>query len=242
MKRLPRHVAIIMDGNGRWAKERKLPRIMGHRAGMKSVRAVVSKAAELKIEHLTLYAFSVENWRRPEKEIRFLMNLLAEYLDRELKTMLSNNVRLNHIGRLDGVPERITRKFNNVIEQTRNNDGLTLSLAIGYGARAELVEAFRHIARQIKTGAIEPDDIDEETISGALYTKNIPDPDLMIRTSGELRLSNFLLWQISYAELYITDVNWPDFGENKFIEALIDYQKRERRFGLTSVQLNHNNP
>ncbi len=229
--RLPRHVAIIMDGNGRWATSRGFPRVMGHRAGIKSVRAVVEAAREIGVEVLTLYAFSVENWKRSEREISTLMRLLDEYLRRELENMMSNQVRLNVLGDIGGLPERVQNHLKAVMEKTRGNKRLLLNLALNYGGRAEIVQAAKKIANDIKRGSLREDELDEERFKKYLYTDGLPDPDLLIRTSGEHRISNFLLWQISYAELYWTLSLWPDFGKEEFIKALLDYQHRERRFG-----------
>ncbi len=227
----PRHIAIIMDGNGRWAKQRGLPRLEGHRAGAESVRAIVRACGELGIEYLTLYAFSSENWRRPKAEVTALMHLLEFYLQREVTELDKNNVRLAAIGRLHELPEGAQRQLQKSIEALRKNTGLTLVLALSYGGRAEIVDAVRSIARDVKTGALNIADINEETISHRLYTRDIPDPDLLIRTSGEMRISNFLLWQISYAEIHVTDTLWPDFRKPQLQAALDDYAKRQRRFG-----------
>lgn len=229
--RLPRHVAIIMDGNGRWATSRGFPRVMGHRAGIKSVREVVEAAREIGVEVLTLYAFSVENWKRSEREISTLMRLLDEYLRRELENMMSNQIRLNVLGDIGGLPERVQNHLKAVMEKTRGNKRLLLNLALNYGGRAEIVQAAKRIANDIKKGSLREDELDEERFKKYLYTNGLPDPDLLIRTSGEHRISNFLLWQISYAELYWTLSLWPDFGKEEFIQALLDYQHRERRFG-----------
>ncbi len=228
---MPRHVAIIMDGNGRWAKQRGLPRIEGHRAGAESVRAIVRACGELGIQYLTLYAFSSENWRRPKTEVTALMHLLEFYLQREVSELDKNNVRLMAIGRLHELPDSARRQLQKSIEALRDNSGLTLVLALSYGGRAEIVDAVRSIARDVKAGALDIADINEETISKRLYTRDIPDPDLLIRTSGELRVSNFLLWQISYAEIYVTETLWPDFRKPELQKALEDYSRRQRRFG-----------
>ncbi len=228
---MPRHVAIIMDGNGRWATSRGFPRVMGHRAGIKSVREVVEAAREIGVEVLTLYAFSVENWKRSEREISTLMRLLDEYLRRELENMMSNQIRLNVLGDIGGLPERVQNHLKAVMEKTRGNKRLLLNLALNYGGRAEIVQAAKRIANDIKKGSLREDELDEERFKKYLYTNGLPDPDLLIRTSGEHRISNFLLWQISYAELYWTLSLWPDFGKEEFIQALLDYQHRERRFG-----------
>ena len=231
LKNIPRHVAIIMDGNGRWARQRGLPRIAGHRAGAKSVREIVRVASKLGIEYLTLYAFSSENWSRPKVEVAALMRLLEFYLQKELAELDKDNVRLAAIGRLHELPAGARQQLDKAIAALRDNEGLTLVLALSYGGRAEIVDAVRGIAREIKTGQIDVADVDEKRISDHLYTAGIPDPDLLIRTSGELRLSNFLLWQISYAEIYVTETQWPDFRKAEFLKAMEDYSKRQRRFG-----------
>jgi undecaprenyl diphosphate synthase len=228
-KRLPRHVAIIMDGNGRWAKKRHLPRIAGHRAGIRAVREGVEGCARLGIPFLTLYAFSVENWKRPETEINLLMSLLREYLKKEIPEMNEQNIRLGVIGRIDELPEAVRSDLQTAISATEKNTGLRLTLALNYGARAELVDAVRSLASHMRgNGKIT---IDENTISEHLYTHDLPDPDLLIRTSGEMRLSNFLLWQLAYAEIWVTDTLWPDFTRQDLFQAVLDFEKRERRFG-----------
>ena len=229
--RLPRHVAIIMDGNGRWARARGLPRVMGHRAGIKSVRSVVELAREVGIEVVTLYAFSVENWKRSTDEVSTLMRLLNEYLRRELSNLMRNEIRLNVIGDFAGLPGPVQRHLERVMEETRENRKMTLNLALNYGGRAEIVHAARRAAEQVKSGKLKLGSLNEETFSRFLYTGGQPDPDLLIRTSGEQRVSNFLLWQISYAEIYLTQKFWPEFGQRDFLEALRDYQRRQRRFG-----------
>ena len=229
--RIPRHVAIIMDGNGRWARARGLPRVMGHRAGIQSVRQVVETARELGVEVLTLYAFSVENWKRPPEEVSTLMRLLNEYLRRELSNLIQNEIRLNVLGDFEGLPKLVQRQLTRVIQETRNNDKMVLNLALNYGGRSEILQAARRIAERVKDGTLEVSQVDEELFSRFLYTNGMPDPDLLIRTSGEQRVSNFLLWQISYAELCLTQKLWPDFGRNDFLTALEEYQRRERRFG-----------
>ena len=229
--RLPRHVAIIMDGNGRWARGRGLPRVMGHRAGIKSVRAAAELAREVGIEFLTLYAFSVENWKRSTDEVSTLMRLLNEFLRRELSTLMKNGIRLNVLGDFAGLPEIVRRQLERVMEETRGNRRMVLNLALNYGGRSEIVHAARRVAEQVKAGKLKLSQLNEEIFSRFLYTDGQPDPDLLIRTSGEQRISNFLLWQISYAELYITPKLWPDFGKADFLDALRDYQRRERRFG-----------
>lgn len=227
----PRHVAIIMDGNGRWARARGLPRVMGHRAGIRSVRAVVEAAREQGIEVLTLYCFSVENWKRAREEVDTLMRLLDEYLRRELPTLLKNHVGLHVIGRVDGLPPTVQEHLRAVMAKTRPGAKMILNLALNYGGRAEILEAVRRVAAEVQAGTLHPAQIDEALFSRYLYTDGLPDPDLLIRTSGELRISNFLLWQISYTELYITPTCWPDFGKPEFLAALAEYQRRERRFG-----------
>ena len=229
--RLPRHVAIIMDGNGRWARGRGLPRVMGHRAGIKSVRTAAEMAREVGLEVLTLYAFSVENWKRPAGEVSTLMRLLNEYLRRELLTLMKNEIRLNVLGDFEGLPVLVQRHLKRVMKETQENRKMVLNLALNYGGRSEIVQAARRIAEQVKAGKLKPANLDEELFSRFLYTAGQPDPDLLIRTSGEHRISNFLLWQISYAELYLTPKFWPEFGKADFLEALREYQRRERRFG-----------
>jgi len=226
--RLPRHIAIIMDGNGRWAKQKNLPRVEGHRAGSKSVREAVETAARLGIKFLTLYAFSKENWKRPKGEIQTLWKLLKDYLKREDKVLVKNRFRLKVIGQRDKIPSYVINELERVEERTKDFDHLTIILALNYGGRDEIVDAVKRIFRE-KEYDIES--LDEEKFSHYLYTNHIPDPDLLIRTSGELRVSNFLLWQIAYSEIWITQVFWPDFRKKHLLQALVDYQKRERRFG-----------
>jgi len=227
----PTHVAIIMDGNGRWAKERHLPRIEGHRNGVESVRAVVRAAGEVGIKYLTLYAFSVENWNRPKDEVDMLMKYLARFLKSEIGELNRNNVRLEVIGQPYRLPEFVQQQIDRTRAALSKNNGLTLILALSYGGRTEIVEAMRNIARQVKDGGIEPAEINEQVVSQNLYTRSYPDPDLVIRTSGELRVSNFLLWQISYAEFVVTPTLWPDFRKPQFLAALEEYARRHRRFG-----------
>ncbi len=236
---LPRHVAIIMDGNGRWAKRRGLPRAAGHRAGVKSVKLIVEAAGELGIDVLTLYTFSKENWRRPMMEVSTLMKLLVSSLRNEIDELMEKNVRLRTIGDLNDLPEFARNELLEAMERTRHNTGLNLNLALSYGGRSELVSAMRIIARRVAEGELYWEDIDEGIVSDALYTRDLPDPDLLIRTSGEQRVSNFLLWQIAYAELYITRTLWPDFRKREFYDALLNYMQRERRFGMVSEQI-HN--
>ena len=236
-KRLPRHVAIIMDGNGRWAKRKSLHRISGHIKGVEAVRAVVTASREIGIQYLTLYAFSKENWKRPEEEVRALMDLLYDYLIKELDEMLQNDIRLNAIGELANLPERVYEKLLDTIERTRHCQGMTLTLALSYGGRAEILHAVRSIISDLENKRISHDQINLDSFPSHLWTREIPDPDLLIRTSGEYRISNFLLWQMAYTEIYVTETLWPDFGKNELVEAILDYQSRERRFGLTSEQL-----
>lgn len=229
---MPTHVAIIMDGNGRWAKQRHLPRVEGHRNGVESVRSVVRCAGEAGIKYLTLYAFSVENWSRPKDEVDTLMKYLARFLKNEIGELNKNNVRLEVIGQVYRLPEFVQEQLQKTKAALEKNNGLTLILALSYGGRTEIVEATRAIAQKVKEGKLEPAEINEEIISQHLYTRNYPDPDLLIRTSGEMRVSNFLLWQISYAELVVTPTLWPDFRKPQFFEALEEYTRRHRRFGL----------
>lgn len=234
---LPKHLAIIMDGNGRWAKQKGMLRAFGHEKGTKSVRVVVETCAKLGIENLTLYAFSTENWNRPKLEVDTLMKLLITSLKGELKTLQNNNIRLNSIGNLDSLPTSVKKELMEVIEKTKDNKRMTLTLALSYGSREEIISAVRNISDKVKNNIISTTDIDESIINQHLYTHNLPDVDLVIRTSGEHRISNFLLWQIAYAEFYFTDVLWPDFREKDLYDAIISYQKRERRFGKTSEQI-----
>ena len=234
---LPKHLAIIMDGNGRWAKQQGLIRAFGHEKGTKSVRITVETCAQLGIENLTLYAFSTENWNRPKLEVDTLMKLLVNSLKKELATLEKNNIRLNSIGNIDLLPAKAKSALLSVIEKTKNNSGMTLTLALSYGSREELLNVVKIISEKVKNNIISIDTIDESIINEHLYTQNLPDVDLVIRTSGEHRISNFLLWQIAYAEFYFTDVLWPDFKEEDLYEAIISYQKRERRFGKTSEQI-----
>ena len=234
---LPKHIAIIMDGNGRWAKEKGRLRVFGHENGTRSVRTTVECCAELGIKHLTLYAFSTENWNRPKLEVKTLMQLLISSLKKEMNTMQKNSIRLNAIGNLEHLPTRVREELLHVIDETKNNTLMTLTLALSYGSRDELVNATKQICEKVKNNIISVESIDEPLINQHLYTQNLPDVDLLIRTSGEKRISNFLLWQIAYAELYFTDVYWPDFTNENLFEAIINYQKRERRFGKTSEQL-----
>ncbi|MFZ4671706.1 MAG: isoprenyl transferase [Flavobacterium sp.] len=234
---LPKHLAIIMDGNGRWAKQKGFLRVFGHENGIKSVRSTVENCAKLGIENLTLYAFSTENWNRPKLEVDTLMKLLISSLKTELDTLQKNNIRLNCIGNIDLLPSKAKEELLGVIEKTKDNNRMTLTIALSYGSREELLNAVRIISNKVKNNIISIDSLDESIINQHLYTHNLPDVDLVIRTSGEHRISNFLLWQIAYAEFYFTDVLWPDFKEDDLYEAIISYQKRERRFGKTSEQI-----
>ncbi|HIV75749.1 MAG TPA: isoprenyl transferase [Candidatus Pseudogracilibacillus intestinigallinarum] len=228
---VPNHVAIIMDGNGRWASERGLPRIAGHKEGMEVVRRIVKEAVEQNIKVLTLYAFSTENWKRPKREIDFLMRLPIEFSNKYLPEMIENNVRIKTIGEFDSLPAHTKRSISHAKEKTKQNDGLLLNFALNYGSRDEIVRATKQVIQDVHDGTIAETDIDEAVIAKYLYTEDVPDPDLLIRTSGEHRLSNFLLWQLAYAEFWFTDVMWPDFNEQIFLDALKDYQKRKRRYG-----------
>lgn len=236
--KLPDHLAVIMDGNGRWARKRNKLRVFGHENAIEAVRDTVESCGKLGIPYLTLYAFSTENWKRPKLEVDSLMKLLVAVLKKELGTMQKNDIRLNAIGRIDTLPKKAHAELMEVIAATKDNKRLTLTLALSYGSREEINQAVRSIATKVKNNIISPDDIDDTVINGHLYTQNLPNVDLLIRTSGEHRISNFLLWQIAYAELYFTDVLWPDFRAHHLVEALINYQNRERRFGKTSEQLN----
>jgi len=236
-EKLPVHVAVIMDGNGRWAQKKGNSRIFGHKHGVTAVREVTEAAAELGIKYLTLYAFSTENWNRPKHEVNALMSLLVSTIGAETKTLLKNNVRLNAIGCKECLPKDVLRNLEDSISKTSSNTGLTLTLALSYSSRWEIVNATKLIARDVKDGKVSPDDINDDLFGKYLTTHDMPDPELLIRTSGELRISNFLLWQIAYTELYFTEVLWPDYRKKDFYEALLDYQKRERRFGKTSQQI-----
>jgi undecaprenyl diphosphate synthase len=234
---IPRHLAIIMDGNGRWAKQKGRLRVFGHENGVNTVRKTVEHCAKLNLQFLTLYAFSTENWKRPKLEVDTLMKLLVATLRKELQTFNDNNIRLNAIGNIGSLPKKVNRELTEVIAKTKENTGMTLTLALSYGAREEIKNAMQLIALKVKNNIISPENIDETIINTHLYTHNLPDVDLLIRTSGERRISNFLLWQIAYAELYFIEVFWPDFTEQHLVEAIINYQNRERRFGKTSEQL-----
>jgi undecaprenyl diphosphate synthase len=235
-ERLPRHIAVIMDGNGRWAISRGLPRVKGHQEGAKTVRDIVTECARLRREHggpdfLTLYSFSLENWKRPKDEVTFLMQMYIDYLRQERSTMMDNNIRFKQIGRLENLPDLVLDEVNNTLAETAGNDGLQLNLALNYGSRAEITDAVQAIAQQVAAGKLDPRDISEQTISEHLYTAGMPDPDLLIRTAGEMRVSNYLLWQISYAELVVSPVLWPDFRVEHFHKALEEFALRNRRFG-----------
>jgi len=234
---VPRHVAIIMDGNGRWAQAQGLPRVSGHEEGAESVRCIVRECRKAGVESLTLYSFSTENWRRPAAEVGALMTLLKRYVLQERTEILDNNIRLRAIGQIDRLPVFVRMPLRALVRESAGNTGMTLNLALSYGARAELVHAVQQLAQQVKKGTLKPTDIDEAAISSHLYTAGQPDPDLLIRTSGELRVSNFLLWQIAYAEIYVTDIAWPDFREAQLAEAFATFGKRERRFGKTGAQV-----
>jgi len=235
---LPKHIAIIMDGNGRWAKQKGRLRVFGHENGVSTVRDTVQNCVKLKLEYLTLYTFSTENWKRPKIEVDTLMRLLVSSLKKELKVFLKNNVKLNTIGDITSLPKRAHKELVEVMQKTNENTGMTLTLALNYGAREELKNAVQQISAKVKNNIISVESIDETIINNHLYTHNLPDVDLLIRTSGEHRISNFLLWQIAYAELYFIDVFWPDFKEYHLVGAIKNYQNRERRFGKTSEQLN----
>lgn len=236
-KNLPGHIAIIMDGNGRWAQKQGMMRLFGHQAGVKTVKKIVEAAREIGISLLTLYAFSTENWKRPADEVSGLMSLLKSYLESELASMLKNNIQLRSIGELDNLPIEVKEVLRKSISETAGNNGLILNLALSYGGRIEVVSAARELAGLCLKGVIKPDDIDEELFESKLYTAGLPDPDLLIRTGGEARLSNFLLWQASYAEIYFTDTAWPDFTEDDLLAAIGSFQRRQRRFGRTGDQV-----
>ena len=233
---LPKHLAIIMDGNGRWAKQQGKPRIFGHEKGAKTVREIIQEVSEIGIPYLTLYAFSTENWKRPKLEVEALMHLLSRYLKKEVAIMQENNIRLNAIGDLESLPSKVRKELYKAMEQTQNNTSTTVSLALAYGGQQELLQMTQQLAQRVQQGLLTPQQITPELIQQTLYTQNIPPVDLLIRTSGECRISNFLLWQIAYAELYFTDILWPDFSPEELRKALANYQNRERRFGKTSEQ------
>ena len=230
-ERWPRHLAIIMDGNGRWAERRNLPRIEGHRLGVETVRKITEECANLGLEQLTLYCLSSENWKRPQQEIDFLMHLLEQYMIEERTTIMDNNLRVRMVGRRTNIPEQVLRELDRTVEMSRQNDGMWLNLAINYGSRAELVDAMQQIGSKIAAGELSPEQVDEGLISAHLYTAGCADPDLLIRTAGEMRVSNFLLWQISYAEIWVTDKCWPEFTEATLHDAMADFARRNRKFG-----------
>jgi len=230
LARLPKHIAVIMDGNGRWAQKRHLPRVAGHRAGTQSARTTIETCARLKVEALTLYAFSMENWRRPKAEIEFLMQLLREYLRKEMPLLQKNNIRMRFLGRPEELPAAVQKDTREATEATASNTGMVLSIALNYGGRAEIVDAMNAILVE-RNGHAGTERVTEESLARHLYTADLPDPDLLIRTSGEMRVSNFLLWQIAYAEILVTETLWPDFNRARLLEALLDFQKRERRYG-----------
>ena len=234
---LPRHIAIIMDGNGRWSKKRGKNRVFGHKEGVKTVRRIVESSVELQIKYLSLYTFTTENWNRPKEEVDALMNLLVETLNDQIDDLLKQNIRLIAIGNLKRLPENTYKMIQEVMNKTASNNGLTLSIALNYGGRDEIIQMAKEISKKVKNNIIFPENIDENKINLHLYSHDLPDVDFMIRTGGEKRISNFLLWKIAYAELYFTDILWPDFSKQNFYEALADYQKRERRFGKTSEQI-----
>ncbi len=236
-ERLPRHIAIIMDGNGRWAKKQGLARMFGHRQGVETVHNITVAATKLGIEYLTLYTFSTENWNRPKEEVDALMTLLVDTIAKETPTLMENNVRLETIGDINRLPEGTKQKFLGCIEQTSHNTGLTMVLALSYSARWEITEAMREAVRRAQNGELRAEEVNEQLVSSLMTTAAIPDPDLLIRTSGEYRISNFLLWQLAYSELYFSDCLWPEFTEEELYKAIVDYQKRERRFGKTSEQV-----
>lgn len=236
-ERLPHHIAIIMDGNGRWARKKSLNRISGHIKGVDAVREVVKACRELGIKVLTLYAFSIENWRRPKEEVTALMELLKEYLIKEREEMVSNNIRLCAIGRIGDLPEEVQETLRETMRRTEGCTGMILNLALSYGGRTEILHALRGIVADLEKGMLKPEELTLERFAQYLWTRGLPDPDLLIRTSGEFRISNFLLWQIAYTELYVTETLWPDFDRKELIQAIADYQSRERRFGMTSEQL-----
>ncbi|EGD33121.1 isoprenyl transferase [Capnocytophaga sp. oral taxon 338] len=236
-ERLPKHLAIIMDGNGRWAKQQGKKRIFGHEKGARTVRKIIEEVSQIGIPYLTLYTFSSENWKRPKLEVDALMHLLSRYLKKEMAVMQKNNVRLNAIGDLQSLPKSIQRELQKAMELTQNNTKTTVSLALGYGGQQEILQMVQRVAQKVEKGELSPCDITPNIVEESLYTKGIPPVDLLIRTSGEYRISNFLLWQIAYAELYFTNVLWPDFTPEELHKALLDYQNRERRFGKTSEQL-----
>ncbi len=231
MERIPAHIAIIMDGNGRWAKQRKLPRTMGHRAGMKNIKMMVEESSNLGVKYLTLYAFSTENWKRTKEEVGALMDLVVEFINKEFEELHRNNVKLNSIGDISKLPEKSKAAVEDAMYKTRNNTGLTLNIALNYGGRDEIVKGVKEIAKEVLEGKLQIDNIDDKIISDHLYTSGMPDPDIIIRPSGELRLSNYLLWQSAYSEFWFSNINWPDFTKEDLRRAIGDFQKRDRRFG-----------
>jgi len=235
--KVPNHIAVIMDGNGRWAKLKGKPRVFGHKNGVTSVRQVIEGCAEIGVNYLTMYAFSTENWNRPKLEVKTLMALLVSSLKKELKTLQKNNIKLNTIGNLESLPEKAQIELNEVIQKTKNNNALTLTLALSYGGREEIVNVIKNISKKVVNKEVNIEEIDEKIINNHLYTFSLPDVDFMIRTSGEKRISNFLLWQMAYAEFYFTDTLWPDFRKENLFKAVLEYQNRERRFGKTSEQI-----
>ncbi len=240
-KNLPKHIAIIMDGNGRWAKSKGLPRLAGHKAGVKAVRKITETCSKIALQHLTLFTFSSENWERPTSEVNALMKLLLSSIHNEINRMIKNNVRFTFIGNINKFNDSIQNELLNACEKTKNNSGLNLNLALSYGGRQEIINATKNLFKKINSGKINIEDVNENLFSQELYTKNLPDPDLLIRTGGNYRISNFLLWQIAYSEFYITNTFWPSFDEDKLIEAIIEFQNRERRFGKISEQISINN-
>ena len=236
-KRLPRHIALIMDGNGRWANEQGFTRTKGHLEGIESVRDIVKASVQIDLKHLTLYAFSIENWKRPASEVSILMKLLETYLKKEFKEINENNIRLNAIGRLNSLPTSVNKLLHKITNHTKNNSGLTLTLALSYSGRWDIVRAVQMLSLDVRRGKLSPEDISDELFSKYLQTSNMPDPDLLIRTSGEMRLSNFMLWEMAYSEIYITEKYWPSFRRDDFFQAILNFQRRERRFGMTSAQI-----
>lgn len=231
MENIPKHIALIMDGNGRWAKKRFLPRTFGHEKGMERVKEILKAAREINVEYLTVYAFSSENWNRPENEVGFLMKLLSKYIERELEEIHQNNVKLKVLGELDRIPEAVRFKIQDALEKTKNNTGIVFNIALNYGSRQEIIRGIKKLVDEVKTNKLDIENLDEELFESYLYTENQPDPDLIIRTSGEQRISNFLLYQMAYSEFVFTDTLWPDFGKENFFECIYEYQKRDRRFG-----------
>lgn len=238
-EKLPQHIAIIMDGNGRWARRRNLKRILGHEKGIEAARTIVEFCRKVEIPVVTLYAFSIENWKRPRNEIQMLMSLLEHYLHTESDALLKHNIRLVSIGNMDDLPSSVALELHSAMERSKHCDGMILNLALSYGGRGEIIQAVRRIIADVRQGRLSEESIDEATFSQYLYTQGLPDPDLLIRTSGEMRLSNFLLWQVAYTEIYVTETLWPDFTPEELVTILINYQNRERRFGQTSEQLIH---